>query len=231
MKNFDFANRTQNEYKKMQAGVASSGSVLLEPYTLNFVYALNSARIAQIAKLMPPGFVNSGGALSASGMWSTNGEKIEEQLYNLYTKSNVITKDITVSNISIDNFIRLLGVPNYNIASFSSDLKNALLTGKTDISDLKTSLELSKGIFKMPNLAFKTKYSAGSGSVIFDLYKFNLDANSIFSFYLAKPKYGRSFTDYSPTKMTLKAVGNLFSPKKEADTKELLELLNSRVQQ
>lgn len=209
----------------------SSGSVLLEPYTLNFVYALNSARISQIAKLMPPGFVNSGGALSASGMWSTNGEKIEEQLYNLYTKSNVITKDITVSNISIDDFIQLLGVPNYNIANFSTDLKNALLTGKTDISDLKTSLELSKGIFKMPNLAFKTKYSAGSGSAIFDLYKFNLDASSIFSFYLAKPKYGRSFTDYAPIKMTIKATGNLLSPKKEADTKELVELLKSRVEQ
>ena len=208
----------------------SSGSILLEPYTLNFVYALNSARIPQIAKLMPTGFVNSGGALSASGMWSTNGEKIEEQLYNLYTKSNVITKDITVSNISVDDFIQLLGVPNYNLASFSTDLKNALLTGKTNVSDLKTSLELSKGIFKMPNLAFKTKYSAGSGSATFDLYKFNLDANSIFSFYLAKPKYGRSFTDYAPIKMTIKATGNLLSPKKEADTKELLELLNSRVQ-
>lgn len=209
----------------------SSGSILLEPYTLNFVYALNSARIPQIAKLMPPGFVSSGGVLSASGMWSTNGEKLDEQLYNLYTKSNIVTKDITVSNISIDDFIQLLGVPNYNIANFSTDLKNALLTGKTDISDLKTSLELSKGIFKMPNLAFKTKYSAGSGSAIFDLYKFNLDSSSIFSFYLAKPKYGRSFTDYAPIKMTIKATGNLLSPKKEADTKELVELLNSRVSQ
>ncbi len=208
----------------------SSGSILLEPYTLNFVYALNSARVKQIAKLLPPGTINGGGALSASGMWSTNGEKTDEQLYNLYTKSNVITKDITVSNFSIDDLIQLLGVPNYNLANFSSDVKNSLLTGKTNISDLKTSVELSKGIFKMPTIAFKTKYSAGSASATFDLYKFNLDANGIFSFYLAKPKYGRSFTDYAPSKMTVKATGNLLSPKKEADTKELVELLKSRVQ-
>lgn len=208
----------------------SLGSVLLEPYTLNFVYSLNSARIPEIAKLMPVGFINSNGVLSASGMWSTNGNRLEEQLYNLYTKSEVITKDITLSNISIDDFIQLIGIPNYNIANFSTDLKNALLTGKTDIADLKTSLELSKGVFKMPDIAFKTKYSAGSASAIFDLYKFNIDAKSIFSFYLAQPKYGRSFTDYAPIKVTIDATGDLFSPKKDADTKELFELLKSRTE-
>jgi len=31
----------------------SAGSVLLEPYTWNFVYALNSAQIEQISKLLP----------------------------------------------------------------------------------------------------------------------------------------------------------------------------------
>jgi len=208
----------------------SSGSILLEPYTLNFVYALNSASIKQVAKLLPEGTINSGGAFSASGMWSSNGDKTNELLYNLYTKSNLITKDITISKFSIDSLIQLLGVPNYNINSFSSDVKNSLLTGETKISDLKTSLELSKGIFKMPTLAFKTKYSAGVGSAIFDLYKFNLDANAVFSFYLAKPKYGRNYTDYAATKMPINVTGNPFSPKKEADTKELMEFLKDRVQ-
>ena len=205
------------------------GSILLEPYTLNFVYSLNSARIPGITKLMPEGFINSNGMFSASGMWSTNGDRLEEQLYNFYTKSEVITKDITLSNISIDDFIQLLGIPNYNIVNFPTDLKKAMLTGKTDIADLKTSLELSKGVFKMPDIAFKTKYSVGSASVLFDLYKFNINAKSIFSFYLAQPKYGRSFTDYSPIKITIDATGDFFSPKKEADTKDLFELLKSRV--
>lgn len=227
-------NKNLFDIKKLDADLLggrmqSLGSVLLEPYTLNFVYSLNSARIPEIAKLMPEGFINSNGVLSASGMWSTNGEKLEEQLYNLYTKSEVITKDITLNNISVDDFIQLLGIPNYNIVNFSTDLKKALLTGKTDISDLKTYLELTKGVFKMPDVAFKTKYSAGSASVLFDLYKFNINAKSIFSFYLAQPKYGRSSTDYAPIKLTIDATGDFFSPKKEADTKELLDLLKSRV--
>jgi hypothetical protein len=208
----------------------SSGSILLDPYTLNFVYALNSAGVQEIAKLLPAGTINSGGLLSASGMWSTNGNRTDEQLYNLYTKSDILAKDITVSNISIDELIQLLGNPNYNIINFEADVKNSLLTGKTDISDLKTSVELSKGVFTMPSLVFKTLYSSGSGSAVFDLYKWSLDANGIFSFYLAQPKRGRSSVDYSANKMTIKAIGNVLSPKKEADTTELLEVLKSRNQ-
>ena len=206
----------------------SSGSILLDPYTLNFVYALNSARMSEIAKLLPKNMLNSGGVLSASGMWSTNGEKLDEQLYNLYTKSNVITKDITLSKFSIDSLIQELGATNYNIGAIKEDVKKALLTGETLISDLKTGVELTKGVFKLPSIAFKTKYSAGSGSAIFNIYNFNIDASTIFSFYLAKPRYGRSSTDYAPTKMTVTAKGNLLSPKKEADTKELEETLKAR---
>ena len=38
--------------------------------------------------------LESGGVLSASGMWSTRGDELKEQLYNLYTRSNVVTTDI-----------------------------------------------------------------------------------------------------------------------------------------
>ena len=208
----------------------SAGSVLLQPYTLNFVYALNSAYIEQISKLMPKELINSGGVISASGMWSTNGEKLDEQLYNLYTKSNIVTKDTTLNNFSIDNFIQILGDPNYDINSFNEDLNKTLLLDKTQVSDLQASVELSKGIFTMPSVAFKTKYSIGQGSATFNLYDFNVDATSSFSFYLAKPKYGRSSTDYAPAKMSVTAKGNLFTPKKEANTEDLQEVLKTRNQ-
>ncbi|MDP5083285.1 MAG: AsmA-like C-terminal region-containing protein, partial [Rickettsiaceae bacterium] len=209
----------------------SSGSILLDPYTLNFVYALNSVHIEEVAKLLPQGMLESGGVLSASGMWSTRGDKLDEQLYNLYTRSNVVTKDIVLQNFSIDNLIQEMGVANYNVLSLKEDIKKAMLTQSTQISDLKTNVELSKGVFTLSALAFKTKYSAASGSALFNLYDFNVDSSTIFSFYLAKPKYGRSTTDYAPAKMTVTANGNLLSPKKTADTKELEEILKARNQQ
>ncbi len=206
----------------------SSGSILLQPYTLNFVYALNSAHIEQILKLLPKDMINSGGVISASGMVSTNGEKLDEQLYNLYTKSNIVTKDTKLNDFSIDNFIQILGDPNYNISAFNDDLNKTLLLNKTEISDLQAGVELSKGIFTLPSIAFKTKYSMGQGSARFNLYDFNFDASAIFSFYLAKPKYGRSVTDYAPTNMSVTAKGNFLNPKKEANTENLREVLKTR---
>ena len=96
------------------------------------------------------------------------------------------------------------------------------------MSDLQASVELSKGIFTLPSMAFKTKYSIGQGAATFNLYDFNLDISSIFSFYLAKPKYGRSVTDYAPAKMSVTAKGNFFNPKKEAKTEDLKEVLKAR---
>ncbi|MFK7967681.1 MAG: AsmA-like C-terminal region-containing protein [Rickettsiaceae bacterium] len=225
-------NKTLFEISKFDADMLggrmySTGSVLLDPYTINFVYALNSAIIPEIAKLMPSGFLETGGVISTSGMWSTNGDSLEEQLYNLYTKSNIITKDITVSNFSIDNIVKAAAAPDYNIKAFKDDMKKALLTGKTEISELKADIELTKGLFDFQNMTFKTKYTAGAAAARFNLYNLNIDLSSVFSFYLSKPTYGRSYKDYATATLTVKATGNLLTPKKEADTKEFEDLLNA----
>ena len=225
-------NKTLFEISKLDADIfggriSSSGSVLLDPYTLNFVYSLNSAIISEIAKLMPPRILESGGVISANGMWSTNGNSLEEQLYNLYTKSNIVTKDITISNFSIDNIVKVTSGTGYNIKSFKDDMKQALLTGKTEISELKAAVELTKGLFNLNQIEFKTKYTAGVASANFNLYNLNIDLSSVFLFYLSKPVDGRSSTDNATTKFALKVTGNLLNPKKEADTKEFEDLLKA----
>lgn len=225
-------NKALFEINKFDADIfggrmSSSGSILLDPYTINFVYALNSASIPEISKFMPPGVIESGGVISANGMWSTNGNSLEEQLYNLYTKSEILAKNITINNFSIDNLIQAVSNSNYNLKSFKDDLKAAILTEKTDISELKAAVELVKGLFSLKDVTFKTKYTAAAASATFNLYNLDIDLISVFSFYLSKPAPGRSYTDSTPTKLTLKAIGNLFAPKKEADTKELEDLLNT----
>jgi hypothetical protein len=209
----------------------SSGSILLDPYTLNFVYALNSAHVDEIAKLLPENMLESGGVISASGMLSTRGDKLDAQLYNLYTKSNLLAKAITIQDFSVDDLIVELSRENYDLSNFKEDLKKALLTNKTEISDLKTSIELTKGVVTLSDLAFKTKYSAAVGSAVLNIYDFTVDANTILSFYLAKPQHGRSYTDYAPAKIRVDIKGNIFSPKKTANTVDLEELLKARTQQ
>lgn len=209
----------------------SSGSILLEPYTLNFVYALNSAHVAEIAKLLPERMLESGGVISASGMWSTSGETLDAQLYNLYTRSNLLAKGITVRNFSIDDFIQELSRENYDLADFRDDVKRALLTNKTEIADLKANIDLTKGAVTLSELAFKTKYSAAAGSAALNIYDFNVEAENLFSFYLGKPKNGRSYTEYAPAKMKVNILGSIFSPKKTAETAELEDLLKARAAQ
>ena len=206
----------------------SSGSVLLKPYTLNFVYGLNSVSIDEIAKLVPNNLLTIGGFLSASGMLTTNGEKLNEQLYNLYTRADLITKDITLGNISIDDFVQKISVSNYDTQGFKDDVKQAMLTGETKLSDLKTSVHLSKGMLELPSIVFKTKYTSGSGAAKFNIYDFTMNSSTVFSFYLAKPRYGRSANDYGSSKMTVNTTDLIFSPKKEAVTKELEEALVAR---
>lgn len=207
----------------------SSGSILLDPFTFNFVYALNSASILDIAKLVPPGYINTGGAISASGMWTSNGSSTKELLYNLYTRSTVITKDITIDNFSFDDLIQKTSAPEYTIAQLQTDLKTSLLTGTTNIEDMKSDLELSKGIIKLPTIKFKTKYSSGSGSATINIYDFNLDLDSLFSFMIASnPVHGRSYIDYRPATIGLKATGSIFSPKKEAESKEIEQIISER---
>lgn len=208
----------------------SSGSVALDPYTINFSYTLNSMALQELAKLLPAGFISKDGAVSMSGKWSTNGETIEQQLYNLYTKSELLGKGLSVSDFSLDDFIQTIADPKYNSSSIEADLKQALLTGTTYIDALQASFELSKGIFTVPQATVKTKYANGSISAQLNLYDWNINLASIFAFSVNRPVAGKAYNSKIEIKLPIKAQGNLFEPKKEADTKELVNsLLNPEV--
>lgn len=232
-----FLARTQDKLVEIQnfdadmfkGRMRSSGSILLEPYTLNFVYSLSSSHIREIADLLPPGYINTSGVISASGMWTSNGDNLRELLYNLYTRSTVLTKDITISNFSYDDLIEKASAQGYTLRGLRSDFKSALLTGITEISDLKTDVELSRGILTLPTIKFKTKYTSASANAAISIYNFTINLDSIFSFKIAAdPMVGRSYTDYIPANIHLRATGNLFTPKKEGDISELEEIVKKR---
>lgn len=222
-------NITKFNANLLGGNIQSSGSILLEPYIMNFVYALNSASLSEISKLLPAGFINSQGAISASGMWSTRGSRVEEQLYNLYTKSELVAKNISFNNFSVDDFVQKVAINNYNISKITDDMNKMLLTGTTEVTDLKTNIELSKGIVALESVIFKTKHTAGTASSSLNLYDFSIDGSAIFSFFLSKPTHERSVSN-DPIKMTVTAKGNLFTPKKEADIQALQEKLKQNQQ-
>jgi hypothetical protein len=224
----DLLNITKFDADLFGGRLQLSGNVLFNPYTVNFAYAFNSARFDEIAKLLPEGLLPPSGAISARGVWSTKGNRVNELLYNLYSKSDIITKNIVINNLSLDNFIEKISAPNYNIESFNNDINRMLLTGKTQIDDLKSELEIDKGITTLKSMVFKTKYTSGAGGLNFNIYDFTIDANSVLSFYLPRVREDRRGNENIRTKMTINSQGNFFNPKKEAKTKELEELIKTR---
>ncbi|MDC0864393.1 AsmA-like C-terminal region-containing protein [Rickettsiaceae bacterium] len=207
----------------------SSGSVLIGPYDLNFSYGLNSAKVSEIAKLLPDGMISNSGVVSASGTWSTHGIKLNEQLYNFNTKSDIAAQNITINDFSIDDFVKKINDSNYVIGNLKDDTRTAMLTGKTIMKDVKADVEMSKGIIKLPSMTFKTDDVAASASSVINIYDFNIDSAIIFSFYLAQQDDSNTAKrQYKPTEMGVTAKGSIFSPSKEADTQKIEAMLQSR---
>jgi hypothetical protein len=199
-----------------------SGSILLEPHTANFVYALNSIDISKLLGILPKNLMNNTGSASINGMFSTRGDTVEKLLYNLYTKSSIITKNLTIPNFGIDNFLEKITLPQYNVQNVKADSSNAITTGTTEIETLNSDIELTQGMAVLNNVTFKTKYASGSAALGVNLYDFSMNLSSIFSFYpIADSKNNPS----NVAKIGVKAVGSIFEPKKTVEINELVEFL------
>ncbi len=217
------ANLLGGEYK-------SSGSILLEPLTYNFVYAITSLNLEDITHIIPNGYLSPKGGVSLSGMWSTGGDDINKQFYNLYTKSEMIAKGVQINNFSIDDLVPVLSTTGYKIADFKNDLDAALLKGQTEVKEVKGHIELNKGILNFKNLGFKTKYTAGLMNSVFNLYDNEFSANSLFSFQIAANiSPDRFSSNFTQTSLPIKIYGNYFLLKKEADIKEVENILKNRI--
>jgi len=208
--------------------MVSSGSILLSPFTINFVYSLGGAQIGEINKILPIGLPNSVGTLNARGMWTTNGNKLNELLYNLYTNSSVMIKDSVIHNLSIDDLVQAVSASNYNDKNFDQDVKQALLTGDTKIDHFNGNFELLKGVGSMSMIQFNTIYTKAKGAFKFNLYDFSIDSDINFAFQMAKTNLGQAFQSYNLSNMKLKTTGTIFSPKKDVDTSEIVTFFNQR---
>lgn len=206
----------------------SSGSLLLEPCNFNFVFSLSSAQLDKINNILPPHLVPAIGSVSANGMWSSNGNTLEQLLYNLYIRSDAIIKGARINNFAVDDFVNLISPVEYNSNNLIRDAKNAILTGRTDIERAETSIEMSTGKITLAAGKLKTKNTTASFAGMIDLYKYQLETDSIFSFALAKNSYGGRLINYTPNNIRVKATGELNSPKKDVDVTDLAKFLQSR---
>ena len=164
-------------------------------------------------------------------MITTNGDTLEKLLYNLYTKSSFIAKDITIRNFGIDSMISGMSATKYQLQNFQKDLRQGMLTGQTNVSDLNGNAELAKGVVSLKDLKLKTKYSAATAQGAFNIYDFGLKISSIFAFRMIDQYSGHNnWALDDPIRLPIEVGGTLFEPSKTPDNKELLEFIQNRQQ-
>jgi len=209
-----------------------SGNIVLDPYSINFVYALNTINLSEVSALLPKIFNMSGGEISLNGNFSTNGNTIESQLYNLTTKSQFAINSIDVNNFEIDSFIKKINVLDYNVQNLDKDINTAITTGQGKIAGISGDVELQKGISLLKNINFATQYSTGAASFAINIYNFDMDSSTILSFYIPSSLVKSNIKNTSPnndknilSNLSMRMQGTIFAPKKTFDNSELKKLL------
>ncbi len=206
----------------------AQGSVLLDPYTWNFVYAINSMSLAELSKALPAGVLDNQGVASINGMFSTNGDNLERMLYNLYTKSSIIAKNTRINNFSVGKLITAIADKNYKVANLNTDLKTILLTGITELDHFSTDFTLSNGVINLKDTKFKNKQFNGVASGKVNIYDFVLSLSSNMDFKVPSNKVGQLYTSSKPVNIGFQVTGSWFQPQKNAEINELIKALQSR---
>lgn len=204
-----------------------AGSILLEPLTLNFSYALNAANLSKISASLPKNLLTLDGLVSNNGVFSTNGDSLEKLLYNLYNKSSLIAKGVVLNNFSIDQFIEKINNENYDVNNLSYDVDKMLLTDNTTIIDLKSDVLLSKGVLDLAPMSFKTNLTSQTGNLKFNIYDYSLDSDLAVNFYILHKRKFKPVS-YQPLVVELKASGDIMNLSRKITADKITEVINIR---
>lgn len=218
------------EANLLSGKLAAEGNILLDPYTLNFVYALNSIDLAQLSNILPKGLLDNYGGMSINGTLTTNGDSLKKLLYELNTQSDFVVKNAKISNFSIDSFIEKVNNKDYILNDLKDDLAKAMYQGETELDSLRGNIQLKNGIVTMKDVVFNTKYSSGSASSAVNIYNWDITLSSILSFYIAdlKLNLNDSSNQNTPINLKIKTSGTILDPIKTLDETELRKALENK---
>ncbi|WP_341756045.1 MULTISPECIES: AsmA-like C-terminal region-containing protein [unclassified Candidatus Tisiphia] len=207
----------------------AEGNILLDPYTINFVYALNSIDLAQLSNILPKGLLNNYGGMSINGTLTTNGDNLKKLLYELNIQSDFVVKNAKISNFSIDSFIEKVNNKDYNLNYLKEDVTQAMYQGQTELDSVRGNIQLKNGIVTVKDIIFNTKYTSGAASLAVNIYNWDMALSSILSFYIAdlKPNQSDSNNKNTPINLKIKTSGTMFEPIKTLDENELTKALEA----
>jgi hypothetical protein len=209
----------------------AAGNINLNPYSINFVYALNSIDLTKLSAALPKNWLDTYGGLSINGSLSTTGDSLERLLYDLSANSEFLIKNARINNFSIDQLVEKINNKTYDISLLKSDIDKAVSEGQTELVNMQGKLKLKNGIVSMNDAVFNTKYTTGSVASAINIYNFQIALSSIFSFYVKEfSKDNVTENDKNNTSsIKVDATGSIFSPVKTPDSTELTKTLDKNL--
>jgi len=217
------------EAQILSGKLVAEGNILLDPCTLNFVYALNFIDLAKLSNILPKGLLDNYGVISINGQLSTNGDSEKQLLYELNGQSEFVVKNAKINNFSVDSLVEKINNKDYKTEYLKSDLAKAMTEGKTELTNLHGTFQLQNGIITSKDLLFNTKYSTGTATLALNIYNFEIALSSIFSFYIADVNYPPITPPKAlvPVNLKINASGTIFNPIKVFNDIELTKSINS----
>lgn len=196
-----------------------AGSLLIEPYILNFVYSLNSVSLEKFSKVLPQYFRVHDGVASVNGTIFTKGKTIEELLYNLYVKSTLVAKGIKISNLDIDNLVSRINTVDFATHP-QEDLTRFLSTGNTVFDKITTDLDLINGILSFRNTKCTTQLTNCTSESRINIYNFAINSALLFAF------NADQISKNDPLYLKLNLGGTIFNTNKTLDNKDLISKIS-----
>lgn len=204
----------------------ASGSLRMDAMNLNLAYAYNDFNIKALSRIIPFNiFGMQDGWMSMNGMLSTNGNNNAELLYNLYTKSAFIAKNVIWNNFDIDGLVKHTSSSSYEKKNLPKDAKLFMSSPKTKMKLLDGEVELDKGVFRIFDIDFETEKSKGVSDLQFNMYDTTITANTNFIF---RSKAANIYDPRVDVKFPIKVTGKLGQTKKDFDFKEFDKYLDRK---
>ena len=202
-----------------------AGNIVLKPFSINLVYALNSIDLAKLSVALPKGWLDTYGGFSIHGSLSTTGDSPEKLLYELNSNSEFLIKNAKLNNFSVDELVGKINTVTYNKDSLQKDLDQAIMQGKTELLNMQGKLQLKNVIINIKEALYNTQYTTGSAAAAINIYNFEMALTSILTFYV------KDFNSSKNDTITIKvnSMGSIFAPKKTIDATELQKILDKKV--
>ncbi|MDF2964976.1 MAG: hypothetical protein K0Q51_364 [Rickettsiaceae bacterium] len=155
--------------------LTGTAKALFTPFKASVAYALNNFQVNKTN--LPKTLIKNG--VASFSVSSTIGDNLKETI----SKGTFIAKEIDIQNLAVDDFVLQITLPNYDITKLEADGQKFFNQGTTNIDAIKGEFQATTKTLTLSDVTFKSNFSSGALSLLYDRENELTKIASKFSFY------------------------------------------------